>query len=62
MNYTYAGENIAGASTVEIAHNALMKSQGHRENILRKEFTHVGIGIVKGGPYGMMFSQEFIRK
>mgnify|MGYP001194566927 CR=1 FL=1 len=62
INYTYAGENIAGASTVEIAHNALMKSQGHRENILRKEFTHIGIGIIEGGRYGMMFSQEFIRK
>jgi uncharacterized YkwD family protein len=60
--YTLAGENIAGASTVERAHRALMNSQGHRENILRPRFTHVGIGIVEGGPYGMMFSQEFIDK
>jgi uncharacterized YkwD family protein len=62
IKYTFAGENIAGASTVDIAHNALMNSPGHRANILNDKYTHVGIGIVKGGPYGMMFSQEFIRK
>ncbi|SJZ74996.1 CAP domain-containing protein [Selenihalanaerobacter shriftii] len=60
INYTFAGENIAGASTVEQAHQALMNSEGHRENILRPRFTHVGIGIIDGGPYGIMFSQEFI--
>jgi len=58
--YTLAGENIAGAPTVKQAHEALMDSKGHRENILRPRFTHVGIGIVEGSKYGMMFSQEFI--
>ena len=60
IRYEFAGENIAGASTVQRAHEALMDSPGHRENILRDRFTHVGIGIIEGGPYGMMLSQEFI--
>lgn len=60
VTYRWAGENIAGAGTVDSAHNALMNSAGHRANILKPEFTHIGIGIVPGGPYGMMFTQMFI--
>ena len=37
-----------------------MNSPGHRANILSTNFTKIGIGIVKGGPYGYMFTQEFI--
>lgn len=58
--YRYAGENLAGAPTVEIAHRALMASPGHRANILSPHFTHVGIGVVQGGPYGRMFTQMFV--
>jgi uncharacterized YkwD family protein len=60
VTYRWAGENIAGAGTVDRAHNALMNSDGHRANILKPEFTHIGIGIIQGGPYGMMFTQMFI--
>ena len=55
-----AGENLAGAPTVERAHSGLMNSPGHRANILNPNFTHVGIGIVDGGPYGKMYTQTFI--
>jgi len=58
--YRYAGENIAGAPTVEKAHQALMNSPGHRANILNPNFNKIGIGIVDGGPYGKMFTQTFI--
>ncbi len=61
VSYTRAGENLAGASTVESAHTNLMNSPGHRANILNKDFTHIGIGIIDGGPYGKMFTQMFIR-
>lgn len=61
ISYTRAGENLAGAPTVERAHTNLMNSPGHRANILNKDFTHIGIGIVDGGPYGKMFTQMFIR-
>lgn len=62
VEYVYAGENLAANSTVQRAHDALMKSPGHRENILKPEFTHIGIGIKEGGPSGLMFTQMFISK
>ncbi|MFZ5945319.1 MAG: stalk domain-containing protein [Bacillota bacterium] len=61
VEYWLAGENLAGNSSVAGAHEALMNSPGHRANILKPDFTHVGIGIVKGGPYGIMFTQMFIK-
>ncbi len=60
ISYRYAGENLAGAPTVERAHSGLMNSPGHRANILNPNFTHIGIGIVEGGPYGKMYTQTFI--
>lgn len=62
IKYVAAGENIAGNSSVKGAHDALMKSEGHRKNILNPDFTHIGIGIKKGGQYGNMFTQLFISK
>jgi len=59
ISYTYAGENLAIAPTVSIAHRGLMDSPGHKENILRPEFLKVGIGAVKGGSQGIMFTQKF---
>jgi uncharacterized protein YkwD len=60
ITYTRAGENLAYAQSVTIAHRGLMESQGHRENILRPEFTHVAIGVISAGPYGRMFTQMFV--
>jgi uncharacterized YkwD family protein len=58
--YRTAGENLAGAPTVDRAHNGLMNSDGHRANILNPNFTHLGIGVIDGGPYGKMFTQHFV--
>ena len=58
--YTRAGENLAYAHSVTVAHRGLMESQGHRENILRPEFTRIAIGVVSAGSYGRMFTQLFI--
>lgn len=60
VSYRTAAENIAGNRSVEAAHVALMNSAGHRANIMNGQLTHVGIGIVSGGSYGMMFTQLFI--
>ena len=60
ITYKFAGENLAGNSTVANAHTSLMNSPGHRANILNTNYTHIGIGIIDGGPYGKMFTQEFI--
>ncbi|MCG8502565.1 MAG: CAP domain-containing protein [Firmicutes bacterium] len=62
INYVRAGENIAGNQNVQKAHDTLMNSPGHRKNILSPDFTHIGIGIKRGGPYGNMFTQMFISK
>jgi len=62
IEYVRAGENIAGNRNTANAHNALMNSPGHRKNILSADFTHIGLGIKDGGPYGMMFCQMFISK
>lgn len=59
IDYTLAGENLAYAPTVDIAHKGLMNSPGHRENILRAGFGKVGIGVIDASFYGKMFSQEF---
>jgi uncharacterized membrane protein required for colicin V production len=60
ITYTRAGENLAYAQSVTIAHLGLMESQGHRENILRPEFTRFAVGVMSAGPYGRMFTQLFI--
>lgn len=59
ITYNYAGENLALAPNVELAMRGLMESPGHRANILSPNFQRVGIGIMDGGIYGEMFSQEF---
>ena len=59
IQFAAAGENLALAQTVEIAHVNLMNSPGHRANILNPSFGRVGIGILDGGFYGLMISQEF---
>ena len=60
ITYKTAGENIAGNASVANAHTSLMNSSGHRANILNPDYTKIGIGIISGGPYGLMISQEFI--
>ncbi|MFP4698294.1 MAG: CAP domain-containing protein [Eubacteriales bacterium] len=62
VTFSTAGENIAGNSTVQRAHDALMNSSGHRENILGDKFDSIGIGIVKDSRYGYIFVQMFIKK
>ena len=59
VRFLTAGENLALAPTLPVAHNGLMHSPGHRENILRPQFGRVGIGIMDGGMRGLMVSQEF---
>jgi uncharacterized protein YkwD len=57
--YLTAGENLALAPTLDLAHIGLMNSPKHKENILYKDFGKVGIGVIDGGIYGKMFVQEF---
>ncbi|MEO5953203.1 MAG: CAP domain-containing protein, partial [Chloroflexia bacterium] len=59
ITYRTAGENLALAPSLDIAHEGLMNSPGHRANILNADFGRVGIGVLDGGVYGKMFVQEF---
>jgi uncharacterized protein YkwD len=59
LKYLAAGENLALAPTLAMAHQGLMNSPGHRANILRPAFGRVGIGIVDGGRRGQMVTQNF---
>ena len=54
-----AGENLALAPTLMVAHTGLMNSPGHRRNILAPNFGRVGIGIMDGGIRGLMVTQNF---
>lgn len=59
IEYSFAGENLALAPSTELAMQGLMRSPGHRKNILSPNFGKVGIGVIDGGIYGKMYSQEF---
>lgn len=57
--YGMAGENLALAPTLDLAHDGLMQSPGHRANILNRGFRKIGIGVLDGGVHGKIFVQEF---
>lgn len=59
VSFQAAGENLALAPTLRVAHEGLMNSPGHRANILQKQFGRVGIGIIDGGMRGLMVTQDF---
>jgi len=52
------GENLALASSTRAVHDGLMASEGHRANILHRDFDRVGIAAVHG-PLGLMVVQVF---
>jgi uncharacterized protein YkwD len=56
--FTAAGENLAQADSEASAHSALWNSPGHRENMLDRDFAHVGIAALPAG-WGLMFVEEF---
>jgi uncharacterized protein YkwD len=54
------GENIACGqrSPAEVV-DGWMNSPGHRANILKREFTHIGVGFTGGGRAGTYWAQLF---
>lgn len=61
ISYRTAGENIAaGQRTPQEVVNAWMNSEGHRANILNKNYTKLGVGYVSGGgSYSTYWTQCF---
>lgn len=58
VTFAFAGENLALAPTIDLVHQGLMNSPGHKKNILSPDFTDLGIGVYKGS-YGLMVTQNF---
>jgi uncharacterized protein YkwD len=59
------GENIATGrkdSSVEEVMEGWMESKGHRDNILKKKFTEIGIGIAADGKGNFYYTQVFGRE
>lgn len=59
VRFRTAGENLALAPTLSIAHTGLMNSPGHRANILEPRYGRLGIGVLDGGRRGLMITQNF---
>ena len=59
VRFRVAGENLAYAPNVRLAHEGLMNSPEHRANILNPQFRRVGIGAVRSELRGTMFTQDF---
>lgn len=53
-----AGENVATAPTVDQAHNALMASPPHRDNLLNPKFNVAGFGVFRQG-HMLYVAQDF---
>jgi uncharacterized protein YkwD len=59
-HFTFVGENIgAGYRSVAAACRGWITSEGHRENILNSDYTYIGGGFGRGGPYGRYYVQVF---
>ena len=64
--YRVAGENLAynyytPEQTAVQAERALMESPSHRANILRGDYTHVGVGVAVAPDGRFLFTQLFKR-
>lgn len=58
--WRFVGENVGYAGSVRRLHRGLMRSPGHRENILRPRFDRIGIGIVRAASGRVYEAQVFI--
>lgn len=60
VRFTSAAENVARADDEDEAHLALMYSDGHRENILNKNYSAAGVGVVPRA--GRLYvTEDFVR-
>jgi len=60
INYSVAGENLAyGQLSSIFAHEGLMNSIGHRENLLHRDFTLLGVGVAFNEENQPYFTENF---
>jgi hypothetical protein len=59
MSYRTASQNIAYAASPRGAHATLMRDSSNRANVLNREYTHVGVGVVRVGGR-LMVTETFV--
>ena len=57
--WTWIGENVAFAGSVQSLHEVLMNSAPHRANILNADADDIGVAVVKGG--GSLWAAQVFR-
>ena len=63
ISFRSAGENLAAGQISSIyAHEGLMNSIGHRENILQKDFESLGVGVAFDSNEKPYFTQNFVTR
>lgn len=62
ISYRGANENIARYGSLQKAFAGLMSSTGHRNNILSKTYTHIGLSVCKDSSGNLYIVQVFISK
>lgn len=61
--FKMAGENLAyGQMNSIYAHEGLMNSKGHRENILKPEYEYLGVGVAFNNNAQPFFTENFYTK
>ncbi|MCU9613553.1 CAP domain-containing protein [Caldibacillus lycopersici] len=61
--FLLAGENLAyGQFSSIFAHEGLMNSLGHRENILQKDFEYLGVGVAFNSEAHPYYTENFYAK
>ncbi|MBU8878323.1 CAP domain-containing protein [Bacillus sp. FJAT-29790] len=63
ISFTAAGENLAtGQFSSIFAHEGLMNSLGHRENILRSEYQFLGVGVAFNTTSQPYYTENFFKQ
>lgn len=63
ISYRVAGENLAyGQSSSIFAHEGLMNSIGHRENLLKPDFSLLGVGVAFNEEHQPYYTENFYAK
>jgi hypothetical protein len=58
LRFNAVAENVAESPDIDTAHTALMKSPGHRANILHQDYNAIGISIVERD-HTLFITQDF---
>ena len=59
ITYNYAGENIAGNTSMKKAVEKWMQSDSHKRNILSSKYKYIGVGVTKSDKYGYIIVTMF---